>query len=403
MSRSAEFDYASPDIAGPQFWDAVEDLRRRGPLVWVTSYGGFWTATTHAMNVRIAQDWENFTSTEGVAFSRPSFEAMPRLVPIELDPPRHREFRKQVNPALTAKVVDPLENQIRGIADELIDAFIDRRACDIAVDFARKFPGTVFFRLIAHSTDEDFREAEPAARRISFESDDKEKFAASAARLRAWASRVLAGRDGAPAEGDVVDALLGLGPEGSGGEWLDTEHASGLQILAQGGIGTSASAIGSAILALAADPGLQSRIRADLSLVPALIEEILRLESPVPIMFRTARRDVEIDGQRVKAGDKVCLIFGAAGRDPALFDHPDQLDLERPHCRHLAFGVGVHRCIGSNLARLQIRVAIERLVARLGEFRIPDGAEVIYSSRQSRGPSSIPLEFTRDPQPGGRR
>jgi cytochrome P450 len=125
-----------------------------------------------------------------------------------------------------------------------------------------------------------------------------------------------------------------------------------------------------------------------------VVEEVLRMEAPVPIMFRTARADVEIGGQRIRKGDKVCLIFGAAGRDPAVFGDPGRLDLERPHCRHLTFGAGVHRCIGSNLARLQIRVAIQQLVTRLGEFRLPDGAEVAYSSRQSRGPVSIPLEFT---------
>jgi cytochrome P450 len=111
-------------------------------------------------------------------------------------------------------------------------------------------------------------------------------------------------------------------------------------------------------------------------------------------MFRTAMRDIEIEGQQVKKGDKVCLIFGGAGRDSSAFDHPDELDLERPHCRHLAFGAGVHRCIGSNLARLQVRVAIQQLVTRLGEFWVPEDATVEYSSRQARGPVSIPLAFT---------
>jgi cytochrome P450 len=394
MGRAAEFDYASPDIAGPQFWDAVEELRRTGPLVWVESHGGFWAATSYEMNLRVAQDWRNFTSTEGVALGRPSFEAIPPMVPLEIDPPRHRAFRKQVNPTLTVKAVHPLEAEIRAIADEIIDTFADRGACDIAVEFARKFPGTVFFRLIAHCGDDDFLAAEPAARQISFESDDQEKFAAAAAQLRAWAGRVFAARAdaGQATEDDVVDAIMRLGEDGE--EWQDYEHMSGLQILAQGGIGTSASVIGSVVLALCADPELQDRVRADPALIPGVIEEVLRMESPVPLMFRTARRDVEIEGQRIRAGDKVCLIFGAAGRDPDVFDHADRLDLDRPHCRHLTFGAGVHRCIGSNLARLQIRIAVTQLVTRLGPFSIPAGGEVRYSSRQSRGPSSIPLEFT---------
>jgi cytochrome P450 len=169
---------------------------------------------------------------------------------------------------------------------------------------------------------------------------------------------------------------------------------SGLQILTQGGIGTSASAIGAIMLELSKDHALQERVRGDLSLIPAVVEETLRMEAPVPIMFRTATRDVEIEGRHIKKGDKVCLLFGAAGRDPAVFDHPGEFDLDRPHCRHITFGAGPHRCVGSNLARLQIRVAVEQLVTRLSPFRVPEGGEVVYSSRQARGPVSIPLEFS---------
>ncbi|MGH3248956.1 MAG: cytochrome P450 [Trebonia sp.] len=390
--RSVQFDFTSPEIAGPQFWDAVGELQGLGPLVWVESNGGYWAATSQDTVVRIAQDWQNFTSTEGVGLGRPPFDAVPRMVPIEADPPRQRAFRKQVNPQLTIKAVMPLEERIRAIADEIIDGFIERGSCDIAVDFARQFPGTVFFRLIVHCGDEDFHEAESSARVISFESDKPEKFAAAAAALRAWAARVFADRAGQPKKDDIVNAVMHLGD--SGETFADHEYMSGLQLLAQGGIGTSASAIGAIMIELCQDRVLQERVRADQSLIPGLIEEVLRLEAPVPLIFRTAQHDIEIEGQQIKQGDKVCLIFGAAGRDSTVFEHPDRIDLDRPHCRHLTFGTGVHRCIGSNLARLQIRVAIEQLVTRLGPFWIPAGGKVTYSSRQARGPSSIPLEFT---------
>ena len=389
---TARFDFTAPDIAGPGFWDAIAGVARLGPLVWVEDNGGYWAATSYDMVLRIAQDWQNFTSAEGVALDRPSFEVVPRIVPIEIDPPRHQAFRKQVNPALTVKAVSPLEDEIRAIADELIDAFIGRGECDLAADFARKFPGTVFFRLIVHCTDEDFYRAETAARVMSFESGDREKFAAAAARLRGWAARVLADRAAQPAQDDIVNAIMHLADAGQA--WPDDERATGLQLLAQGGIGTSASAIGAIAVALARDQDLQRRVRGDQSLIPGLIEEVLRLEAPVPLMFRTARNSVEIGGLQVKAGDKVCLAFGAAGRDPAVFDRADEADLGRPHCRHLAFGAGAHRCIGSNLARLQIRIAVQQLVSRLGTFAIPGGATVTYSSRQARGPSSVPLQFT---------
>ncbi|HEY8527064.1 MAG TPA: cytochrome P450 [Acidimicrobiales bacterium] len=387
---TSTFDHTAPEVVGPRYWDAVRELQSLGPLTWVESAGGYWAATGYDTVLRIAQDWETFTSTQGVSITRPSFDAMPQLVPIELDPPRQRAYRKQANPHLTIRALADLEGPIRAIADELIDTFVDRGSCDVAADFARKLPGTVLFRLLFHARDEDFAMAEPAARAISFESDP-DKTAAGAATLRGWAAGVLAERAQRPPRRDIVDAVMRLNDTGE--TFVDHELLSGLQLLIQGGIGTSASAIGATMRILAEDPGLQARVRADLGLVPALVEECLRLETPLPLMFRTATRDVTIAGRRVRAGDKVGLFFGAANRDPAVFERPDEVVLDRPHNRHLTFGAGPHRCIGSNLARLQIRVAVRRLLERLGPFRLPAGAEVTYFSLQARGPASVPLEF----------
>ncbi len=390
MPETSTFDHLSPDVAGPRYWDAVRELQRRGPLTWVESSGGYWAATGYDVVLQIVQDWQTFTSTQGVSITRPGFDAMPRLVPIELDPPRQRVYRKQVNPYLTIGALADLEEPIRSVADELIDTFIDRGRCDIAVDFARKLPGTVLFRLLFHAGDADFRLAEPAARILSFESDP-EKTTAAAVTLRAWAASIFESRSNQPKIDDVVDAVMRLNDTGE--TFVDHELMSGLQLLVQGGIGTSASAIAASIRILAERPELQERVRNNLSLVAALVEECLRLEPPLPLMFRTARRDVEIGGTRVREGEKVGVFFGAANRDPEVFEQPDEIRLERPHNRHLTFGAGPHRCIGSNLARLQITVAVTRLLERLGPFWIPQGGEVEYFTLQARGPSSVPLEF----------
>jgi cytochrome P450 len=391
MPDSVTFDYTSPEVRGPRYWDAVKVVQDHGPLTWVDSNGGFWAATSYDLVLRMAQDWETFSSAEGVALNRPGPDVVPYIMPIDVDPPRQRAYRKQLNPHFVPKILRKYEDAINAIADELIDTFIDRGRCDIAVDFARKFPGTVFFRLIVSCSDEDFRRIEPSARVVSFESDDPEKFARGAADLREWAAGVLAAREAdAPAD-DVVNAVMHLRDHGE--YFADHELLSGLQILAQGGIGTSASTIGVIMRVLAQQPELQDRVRRDPALVSALMEECLRLEPPVALMFRTVTRDIEINGRQIKQGDKVGLFFGAANRDPAVFERPEEVHIDRPHNRHLAFGAGPHRCIGSNLARLQIRVAIERLVDRLPPFRIPDGAEVTYLSGQARGPASVPLEF----------
>lgn len=397
--QTSTFDHRAPEVAGPRFWDAVRELASLGPLTWVESSGGYWAATSCDLVLRIAQDWETFTSTQGVSVTRPGFDLMPQLVPIELDPPRQRAYRRQVNPHLTVRALADLEDRIRDIADELIDPFAAAGACDLAVDFARPFPGTVMFRLLFETTDEDFRIAEPAARAISFESDPY-RTAAGAGVLREWVAGLFASRGNEPTRDDVVNAVQRLndgfradGDRAEGEPFVDHEFLSGLQLLIQGGIGTSASAIGATMRILAEQPDLQAAIRADLSLVPALVEECIRLETPLPLMFRTATRDVEIDGRQIRKGDKVGLFFGAANRDPDVFERPDEVVLNRPRNRHLTFGAGPHRCIGSHLARLQIRVAVRRLLERLGPFQIPAGAEVTYFSLQARGPASIPLVF----------
>ena len=382
MHKAVTFDHLSPEVTGARFWDTIRDLQREGPLVWVESSGGYWAATSYDVVVEVAQDWETFTSTKGVSITRPSFELMPALVPIELDPPRQRAYRKQVNPYLSIKSVAPLEDDIGAVADELIDTFVDRGSCDLATEFARKLPGTLLFRLLLHASDEDFDNAEPAAAALSFD-PDPEKSAAGAATLRVWAAGVFAAREGQPETDDIVNAVMHLNDTGE--TFVDHELRSGLQLIIQGGIGTSTSAIGATMRILGEQPDLQERVRNDLSLVPALVEECLRLETPLPLMFRTATRDVELAGQQIREGDKVGMFFGAANRDPAVFDRPDEVDLDRPHNRHLSFGLGTHRCIGSNLARLQIRVAVRRLLERLGPFRIPEGAHVEYFSKQARG------------------
>jgi cytochrome P450 len=384
----AVFDHT--EMAGPQFWDALRELQRRGPLVWVESCGGFWAATSNELVVKIAQDWQTFTSSEGVAYPRPGPELMPYLMPIDFDPPRHTAYRKQVNPWLTPKEVSAHEQQIRAIADELIDAFVELGSCDIIKEFARVFPGTVFFRLIVHCGDDDFRSVEPAARAVSFESD-QQKRAEGQARMRTWAAKVLDARSKESCPEDIASAVLRIGD--SGQPIAEHEYQSGLAILASGGIGTSASVIGAAMRILAEDRDLQQRVRANPALIPALVEETLRIEPPIPLMFRRVRRDVEIAGQQLQQGDWLALFFGAANRDPAVFEHPERVDIDRPHYRHLTFSAGPHRCIGSNLARLQIRIAMEQLLSRLSPFWLPENATFEYVSQQARSLMSMPLEF----------
>jgi cytochrome P450 len=394
---SARFDIYSPELCGSPYWSALRELRGLGQLVWVESVGGFWAALSYDLVRRLAQDWEMFSSAQGVSIPRPGPDVQPYIMPIEKDPPRQLVFRREVNPHLTPAALAGLEESIRDIADELIDMFIEQGSCDLTIDFARKLPGTVFFRLVIPEGRETLGLLEHWTRMLSFDPDVKRKGEA-ASHIRDWATGVLDRHSSrAPeATGDIVDAIIGLRENPTG--FTETELNTGVGLLAQGGIGTSAQLIGSTVKVLCERPHLQARVRDDLRLVPNLVEEVLRTEPPVTVMFRTATRDVEIAGQKIAQGDKVGLFFAAANRDPDVFDRPDEVDIDRQANPHVAFGLGAHRCAGSNLARLQVRVAMEELLTRLSPFRIPAGATVEYVTASQRGPSSIPLEFAAGPR-----
>lgn len=391
-----EFDIYSPDLRGDRYWAALDELRSHGPLVWVESLGGYWAATSYELVRHMAVDWETFSSAQGVSVPRPAPDVQPYIMPIEKDPPRQLLFRRKVNPHLTPASVARLESSIGEVADVLIDTFVERGSCDLSLDFARKFPGTVFFRLVIPEGDGTLPLLEQWVRTLSFDPDPAKKGEAFQ-HMSDWSRGVLERHASQREPGDdIVDAILQLRDDDP--DATDTDLVTGVGLLAQGGIGTSAQLISSITKTLCDDPALQTRVREDLSLVPRLVEEVLRTEPPVTAMFRTATRDVELAGQQIRAGDKVGLFFVAANRDPEVFERPDELDIDRITNPHVAFGLGTHRCAGSSLARLQVRIAVERLLTRLSPFQVPAGAEIEYMTASQRGPSSIPLEFFPGPR-----
>ena len=325
-----------------------------------------------------------------MSITRPSPDVMPYIMPIDIDPPRQRTYRKQVNPHLTVKALVDLEGSIREVADELIDGFASVGCCDIAVEFTRKLPGTVLFRLLFQCSDDDFRTVEPWARVLSFEPDPA-RTARAAGELRAWAGRMLASRADWPGTDDVVTAVMHLGD--SGETFAEHEFLSGLQILIQGGIGTAGNAPARSCASSPKIRHCQRRVRDDHSLIPALVEECLRIEPPTPLLFRTATSDVEVAGQQVKAGDKVGLFFAAANRDPAVFERPDEVDVDRPTTATSPSAPGP--TVASGRTWPDCRSGWRSRSCSPGSARsgCRVGAEMTYASGQTRGLASLPLEF----------
>ena len=189
---------------------------------------------------------------------------------------------------------------------------------------------------------------------------------------------------------DLISALLGAEVDGEPVPDLQIMGIAALTLIA--GVDTTWSAIGASLWHLATHPDDARRLATEPELMPTAVEELLRAYSPVT-MARRAVDDVEMAGCPIKAGDKVLMNFPAANRDPRAFDRPDEVLLDRAENRHLAFGAGIHRCAGSNLARMELRVAIEEWLRQIPEFRLADNAEVTWAGGQVRGPRILPVVF----------
>ena len=189
---------------------------------------------------------------------------------------------------------------------------------------------------------------------------------------------------------DLISALLHTEVEGEPVPDLQVMGIAALTLIA--GVDTTWSAIGSAMLHLATHPDDVQRLIDEPELMPTAIEELLRAYSPVT-MARIVVDDIEVGGCPMQAGDKVLMNFPGANRDPDAFDRADEVVLDRADNRHVAFGVGIHRCAGSNLARMELRVAVEEWLRRIPSFALADHAEVTWAGGQVRGPRTVPVVF----------
>jgi cytochrome P450 len=315
------------------------------------------------------------------------------MPPITSDPPLHREFRRLLNPYLTPQVVAAFEPHSRRIVTELIDTFIDDGHCDLVGQLTRLFPPQMFYQVVFGIEDDAERaRTQEWTHKIVFE-DNPPDFMEAATALWNWINEFITARRAGPRRDDIIDGILYGAVEGRA--ITDEEAAGIIQILIIGGFGTTSDAISSTMLKLIEYPEIQEQLRREPSLIPTVFDEVLRMEPPVMGMQRTATRDVEIGGRQIREGEQILLHFGAANRDPAEFDCPANFELARRPNRHFSFGGGVHRCMGSNLARLNLRVVFEELLSRLDNIRMTDGEAPIHRPAQLPwGLDYLPLTFT---------
>jgi cytochrome P450 len=350
-------------------------------------YGGFWVVTRYEDVLQVAQDWATFSSAEGLTVPRAPISV--RNLPVEVDPPIHRVYKRLINAYFTPAAVQPWERRTQALATRLIDAFVEEGRCEFMVDFARQYPARSFFELALNAPEDEIERVAYLASKSSIPNDPEA--AECWAGLSRWIGSFVEQRRSQPPRDDVVDGVLNAEIEG---RLITDEEVVGIvQLLILGGLETTAGALGLAMIRFCQQPEIPARLRQEPELIAPSIEELLRLDGPFIAIARTATRDTELGGRRIKQGDKVIIYWASAGRDVAEFSEADSFALERRHNRHLAFGAGPHRCAGSNLARMNMRIALTELVTRLQDLRLQDGADIHYHTTFTRAPLAVPIAF----------
>jgi cytochrome P450 len=316
------------------------------------------------------------------------------LIPLQIDPPDHVKFRRLLDPLFAPKEVAKLEPEVRRLVNELIDEFEASGACEFSDQFAIPLPCTVFLALLGlplEDLDLFLRFKNAIIRPGGTDGDDAKAIQRAAGQeIYAYFQKVVDERRAEP-RADLISGFIAA--EVDGARLTDNDILDICYLFLLAGLDTVTASLTCAIAYLAGHPDRRDAISADLSLVPAAVEELLRWESIVPAVPRVAMTDVEISGETVREGEAVMCMLGAANIDPGEFPDADVVDLERPGNRHLAFGGGVHRCLGSHLARLEMRVALEELHRRLPDYAVKDGETPRYTMG-IRAVEYLPLVFT---------
>ena len=370
---------------------AVRELSEKCPVVHSDEWGGYWVINQYEAAMSVYHDWEGFSSVPDKRADGPQ-RAAP-MPPVDVDPPIQRDFRHLLNPYLTPRRIARFEPQIRTLVTELIDDFIEDGHCELAGQLAKALPGRMLYRHILGLDEAEVETVQGWSYLTVFDPRGPDTPAASH-KFDVWVREMISRRRSEPRQDDLIDGLLHGTVDNRP---LDNEEIAGcIEILILGGFGTTTDAILSIMNRMANDKSIQEHLRSNPSQIPKTLDEFLRFDPPVGGTYRLCTRDTVVDDKAIKAGDRVFLFFHAANRDPSEFDDPNTLDIEREQNRHLSFGAGMHRCIGSNVARANLKVALEELLARLGEFSMAPGQAPV---RTWRSIDALPLVFT----PGDRR
>nr|ABP44248.1 cytochrome P450 [Mycolicibacterium gilvum PYR-GCK] len=392
--HAENWDLRHADFNDPDFlYDVYTVMRGNSPFARTdnpflsATPSGAWVAVRYAECVQILQDWEHFSSS-------PTPEGAEQLagdLVITLDPPRQQKFRKVLNPYFSPARMKALRHEIAAETDDLIDVFIESGSGDLA-EVAWRQPGIVFFKYLLGMPVDDV----PLCVELT---DTALNGATEEARMGAWGGLyqhlhdAVTARTAEPPRDDMIDVLLSAEIDGEKLAFGDV--VSNAMLLVQAGLETTASAMSFAYHYLATHPAERDRLIAEPDLLARAVEEFIRFAGSIHGIPRTVAKEVELSGCTFSPGESVIVNYASANRDEEQFPEADRCILDRRENRHLGFGAGVHRCLGSNLARLEFQVGLERVLTRMPDFTLTAGAEAkFHGNSVTRGFRSVPVTFT---------
>jgi cytochrome P450 len=382
------YDIFDPAYVADPFpiWD---DLRSGCPIAHSDEHGGSWLPTRYEDVAAIAHDVEHFSSrnVSVVAPVESDDDLLPDgLPPISADPPEHTWSRRLLLPWFSHKRVAEYEVGTRDLCRRLASEIATRGRGDAAADYAQQIPVRVIAAVLGVPDDMSDTFTGWVRDVLEYAHDEERRTRGRNGLAAYFIDEMNARRNG---DGDDLISVL-LHTEIDGAPVPDGYVLGTVVLTLIAGVDTTWSGIGACLWHLATHDDDRKRLVAEPDLIPIAIEELLRAYSPVT-MGRIVAEDVEVGGCPMKAGDRVLLSFPAANRDPGVFPDADRVVIDRMQNRHVAFGLGIHRCAGSNLARMELKVAVEEWLAALPDFGLADGAEVTWAGGQVRGPRSIPV------------
>ena len=388
-----DFDQNSPEFAADP-WSKYAQLRAGCPVAYTDAHGGFWVLSKYEDVVRVAKDDVTFSSVPTTVIPD---SGVYNLIPLQSDPPDVQRYRMALMPYFSASALQRYAPRVRQFTSDCIDAFVGRGYCELVTELANPVPSMTALEFIGFDP-ADWHDFAGPLHQLSFSaggSEGRRQALHDIGKMDERITLAIDSRRSAPRD-DAISNLIAYDKDGV--RFSDKELHGLVKMLLFGGLDTTMAAASNALLYLSEHPDLRQRLIDQPAQIPKAVDEFLRFEAPVHAFARNVMVDTEIGGQKIRAGERVYMLWASANRDADQFEDPDEVNFDRKQNRHLTFGIGAHRCLGAQLARMELQIMLEEILRRIPDFHIdleqvrqPNNVTIIW------GRTSLPTTFTKEP------